>query len=105
MSRLEAPWWGKMRPEKSTLASAGGATSGIGSRILLFPRRAALLAVRLYKRCLSPLLPRACRFVPTCSEYCAEAIERHGLVRGGWLGARRLLRCHPFTKSGFDPVP
>ncbi len=62
-------------------------------------------ALRLYKRCLSPLLPPRCRFHPTCSEYCREAVERHGALKGGWLGLGRLCRCHPFSKGGVDPVP
>ena len=61
--------------------------------------------LRLYKRLLSPMLPHACRFVPTCSEYAMEAIELHGVLRGGLLAMKRLLRCHPFAKAGFDPVP
>jgi putative membrane protein insertion efficiency factor len=69
------------------------------------PRAACLLFLRAYKRCLSPLLPAACRFYPTCSEYCREAIERHGALRGGWLGLKRILRCHPLAKGGHDPVP
>jgi uncharacterized protein len=69
------------------------------------PRRAALAAIRIYQRTLAPLLPSICRFEPSCSRYCAEAIERHGLLRGGWLGAKRLLRCQPLCKGGHDPVP
>jgi len=64
-----------------------------------------LLLLRGYKRFLSPLLPRACRFEPTCSVYMMQAIEGHGVVRGGWLGLRRLGRCHPFHAGGHDPVP
>lgn len=68
-------------------------------------RRFAVALLRGYKRFISPLLPAACRFYPTCSEYARESIERHGLLRGGRLGLWRLLRCHPFSKGGFDPVP
>lgn len=58
-----------------------------------------------YKRWISPALPNACRFVPTCSEYATEAIGRHGALRGSLLAGWRLLRCHPFARAGFDPVP
>jgi putative membrane protein insertion efficiency factor len=64
----------------------------------------ALLILRTYKRWISPLLPSACRFHPTCSEYMMQAIEKHGVVRGAALGVGRLLRCHPFHEGGFDPV-
>lgn len=64
-----------------------------------------LLIIRIYKKFISPLLPRACRFYPTCSEYTYEAIEKHGPFKGIYLGARRILRCHPFNKGGYDPVP
>ena len=62
-------------------------------------------ALRGYKRVISPLLPPACRFHPTCSVYAAEAFERHGLVHGARLAAWRLLRCQPWSAGGFDPVP
>ena len=61
--------------------------------------------VRAYQVALSPLLGRQCRFLPTCSHYAMEALERHGAVKGGWLAFRRMLRCHPFAAAGYDPVP
>ncbi len=67
--------------------------------------RIAIGALDLYKRFVSPLLPRACRFEPTCSVYAREAIARYGIGRGGVMAVGRLLRCHPFHKGGFDPVP
>ena len=69
------------------------------------PRDAVIVMLRFYKAAISPLLPPACRFKPTCSEYAMEAVSEHGVVKGGWLSLRRLLRCHPFNKGGFDPVP
>lgn len=68
-------------------------------------RRIVVLPVRAYRRWLSPLKPPTCRFVPTCSQYAIEAIERHGVLRGTWLSLRRIGRCHPFTEPGEDPVP
>ncbi len=65
----------------------------------------ALLPIWFYQRFVSPALPSACRFQPTCSQYAAEAVERFGLVKGGWLAVKRIARCHPFTPQGFDPVP
>jgi len=68
-------------------------------------KAAIQLLLRGYKRWISPMLPHACRFVPTCSEYALEAIERYGALRGSWLAVTRLLRCHPFARAGHDPVP
>lgn len=65
----------------------------------------ALWTLRSYKRWLSPLFPASCRYVPTCSEYAMEAVEKSGVWRGGFLAVGRLLRCHPFVKGGYDPVP
>ena len=67
--------------------------------------RTLLLMIRGYQAGISPFLPPACRYDPTCSEYAAEAIRRYGSRRGSWLAARRLLRCHPWGGSGYDPVP
>ena len=64
-----------------------------------------LVPVLLYQRLLSPLLPHRCRFEPSCSCYAAQALRAHGGLRGGWLALRRILRCHPFTEPGHDPVP
>ncbi|HLK03406.1 MAG TPA: membrane protein insertion efficiency factor YidD [Candidatus Acidoferrum sp.] len=70
------------------------------------PVRAALFALRCYKAYLSVLFAGSCRFEPTCSMYAYEAIERFGVLRGVWLGTKRLLRCHPLSrKFGYDPVP
>jgi uncharacterized protein len=61
-------------------------------------------ALRFYKFCISPALPSACRFYPTCSEYMRDAVERYGAFKGVWMGVRRVARCHPFHAGGFDPV-
>ena len=61
--------------------------------------------VRLYQLLLSPLLSPSCRYLPTCSSYAIEALHAHGALTGSWLAARRILRCHPWGGSGFDPVP
>ena len=64
-----------------------------------------LAMIRFYKRFLSPNLPSACIYEPTCSVYTYQAIERYGVIRGSWLGAKRIARCHPFHAGGYDPVP
>jgi putative membrane protein insertion efficiency factor len=68
------------------------------------PRVIAIGLIRTYKLVISPLLPSACRFHPTCSEYMKDAIEKHGVLKGVGMGLRRLSRCHPFHQGGFDPV-
>ena len=68
-------------------------------------KRLALGLIRLYQKTISQGRKHSCRFVPSCSEYTFEAIEKHGLFRGVWLGSKRLVRCHPFQSGGFDPVP
>lgn len=69
------------------------------------PRTVLVLGVRAYQVGLSPLLPASCRYYPSCSAYAVEALERHGALRGSWLAARRIARCHPFRPGGYDPVP
>jgi putative membrane protein insertion efficiency factor len=64
-----------------------------------------ILFVRAYQVALSPILPAACRYYPTCSHYAIEALEKHGALHGGWLALKRIARCHPFRPGGFDPVP
>ncbi len=67
-------------------------------------QKAVIASLHFYKRWISPMLPSACRFYPTCSEYMCEAVGRYGVLRGVGRGVRRLLRCHPFHEGGFDPV-
>jgi putative membrane protein insertion efficiency factor len=69
------------------------------------PKGLLLALLRTYRYGISPLLPAACRFHPSCSVYAEQALERHGLLRGGWLAARRVCRCGPWHPGGFDPVP
>ena len=68
-------------------------------------KTSALALIRFYKRWISIILPSSCRFYPSCSQYTYQAIEKYGVLRGSWLGVRRIARCHPFHPSGFDPVP
>ncbi|MBR6292327.1 MAG: membrane protein insertion efficiency factor YidD [Bacteroidales bacterium] len=70
------------------------------------PLSAVMLAlIAFYRSCISPLTPPACRYTPTCSQYAEEAIRKYGPFKGGWLALKRILRCHPFGGSGYDPVP
>ncbi|MBU6159777.1 MAG: membrane protein insertion efficiency factor YidD [Myxococcales bacterium] len=68
-------------------------------------KRLAIALITLYQRAISPMLPPACRFTPTCSEYARQAFEFHGFTRGSLLAVRRISRCHPFHPGGYDPVP
>ena len=68
-------------------------------------KQVVLALIRCYQRFISPGLPSSCRFTPTCSEYSYEAIQRYGVLKGGWLGLRRIARCHPWNPGGYDPVP
>jgi putative membrane protein insertion efficiency factor len=70
-----------------------------------FGRKAAIFPVLVYQYLISPLLPRSCRYSPSCSQYMKEAIMKHGVFKGGWLGLKRIARCHPWGGQGYDPVP
>ena len=83
---------------------AGGRKQGAVGRRVGLTSRMAIALVRFYQRFISPILPRCCRFEPTCSAYAIEAIQKKGLVRGSLKAAWRVLRCNPFGKGGYDPV-
>ncbi|GIW48547.1 membrane protein insertion efficiency factor YidD [Caloramator sp. mosi_1] len=68
-------------------------------------RKFLIFIIKLYRKYISPLKPPSCRFYPTCSMYAIEAIEKYGALKGGYLAIRRILRCHPLNKGGYDPVP
>ena len=68
-------------------------------------KRLFLLLIRFYQKAIPPYRPRCCTYIPTCSQYAAEAIEKYGACKGGWLAFKRILRCNPFHKGGYDPVP
>ncbi|RMF60218.1 MAG: membrane protein insertion efficiency factor YidD [Calditrichaeota bacterium] len=68
-------------------------------------RKLIIGIIKLYQYLISPLFPPSCRFYPTCSQYSVEAITEHGVMKGGWLSIKRILKCHPFHPGGFDPVP
>lgn len=67
-------------------------------------KKTLIILIRFYQQLISPLAPPSCRFVPTCSQYAIDALEIHGMIRGSYLAVRRLLRCHPFNRGGYDPV-
>lgn len=82
-----------------------GFENGARMRIVRLPAAGLLAAISVYRILLSPLFAGSCRFVPSCSEYARGAISGHGALRGGWLAVRRLARCHPLCRGGFDQVP
>lgn len=85
-------------PHPPRSARAMRAISRLPGFVLIF-------AIRGYQVMLSPLLPSSCRYIPSCSAYAVEAVQRHGALRGGWMAVRRIGRCHPFRPGGYDPVP
>ena len=74
-------------------------------KLRFVPKRILLWLIRFYRASISPLHPACCRYIPTCSQYALEAVEKYGAVKGGYLALRRILRCHPLHKGGYDPVP
>lgn len=68
-------------------------------------KQIAIVLIRFYQKCISPLFPPHCRFYPTCSQYALEAVEKYGFLKGGFLAVKRILKCHPYHKGGYDPVP
>ncbi len=80
-------------------------TRTIQLNVRSIPKRILLGLIRFYQIFISPLFPPSCRFTPTCSHYTYEAIMKYGVIKGGWLGAKRIARCHPFNPGGYDPVP
>ena len=91
-------------PDRAPAPAAGPAVR-IGRELLRLPGRALLGLLWIYQRFVSPMTPPTCRFYPSCSQYAVIAIRRHGALRGGWLAARRLGRCHPWNPGGVDDVP
>ena len=89
---------GALSPHPNSLPKGRGNQTGLPMRFIL------ISIVKFYQAVISPWLPPSCRFVPTCSEYAREAIDRHGVLRGGRLAVWRLLRCQPFCSGGYDPV-
>ena len=92
-----------------SVTSSPGRTRSGGPRPLALARRAPVLmlvgVVKVYQTVISPLTPPSCRYYPSCSSYAVVALQRHGMLRGGWLAVRRLARCHPWTPGGIDDVP
>ena len=74
-------------------------------KIKILIAEALILPIKFYRRCISPMTPPSCRFTPTCSQYAIEALRKHGPLKGLYLAIRRILRCHPWGGSGYDPVP
>jgi putative membrane protein insertion efficiency factor len=86
-------------------AETGWTWRRVGVIVWHLPRNLVILLLRVYQLTLSPLLGPVCRFAPSCSSYSVTAVRRYGVLHGGWLTVRRLLRCHPWNDGGWDPVP
>lgn len=86
-------------------AAPGRTPRWVGRLLWHAPRELVVLLLRVYQLTLSPLLGPVCRFAPSCSSYAVTAVRRYGVLQGGWLTTRRLLRCHPWNDGGWDPVP
>lgn len=84
---------------------APGRLAAVGHLIWHAPRNAIIMVLRFYRRFISPIYGQVCRFFPSCSAYALEAVTVHGAVKGCWYAARRVLRCHPWSEGGLDPVP
>lgn len=80
----------------------GSKAKSIIRKITIFPFIALIM---FYKRCVSPFTPSSCRYIPTCSTYALQALRKYGIFKGGWLAVKRILRCNPWSGSGYDPVP
>ena len=92
-----------IRPARLGACARTGSSGWLGRRGQL--KQLVLGMVRFYQAAISPALPHSCRYVPSCSAYCLEAVERYGVLPGLWLSVRRITRCHPFHAGGYDPVP
>ncbi|MBO7447375.1 membrane protein insertion efficiency factor YidD [bacterium] len=102
---IELPWEELVKEWRKVCVSAGVVSKAeelpppsLGARLMI-------ALVKFYRSCISPMLPRCCRFTPTCSQYALEALRKHGLIKGSGLTVWRILRCNPFNPGGYDPVP
>lgn len=74
------------------------------NKIIMFPRKVVIFLIKLYQRFISPLLGNNCRFVPSCSEYTRQAVDKYGIIKGSFKAIKRILKCHPFHDGGYDPL-